>query len=137
VDEIEIIGINRVNPEYVERHLREHEGDPINTENLDNDLGRIYGDGEYQSVDYSLLTTRDKNILRITPLEKKNVPDYIRLGLNLESRHDDSTFNFRAADHKTWLNHLGGEWLGGVQIGDEPRVFTEFYQPLDPIERFF
>ena len=64
-------------------------------------------------------------------------PDYIRLGLNLESRHDDSAFNFRAAYHKTWLNHLGGEWLGGVQIGDEPRVFTEFYQPLDPIERFF
>ncbi len=137
VDEVEIAGINRVNPKYVERHLQKYEGDPINTENLENDLGRIYGDGEYQSVDYSLLTTRDKNILRITPIEKKHGPDYIRLGLNLESRHDDSAFNFRAAYHKTWLNHLGGEWLGGVQIGDEPRVFTEFYQPLDPIERFF
>jgi len=137
VDEIEIAGIKRVNPRYVKRHLQNYEGEPINTENLDNDLGRIYGDGEYQSVDYSMLNTRDKNILRITPIEKKRGPDYLRLGLNFESSLEASTFNFRAAYQKTWLNHLGGEWLGGVQVGNEPAVFTEFYQPLDPTQRFF
>ena len=137
VDEIEITGINRVNPKYVERHLREYEGVPINTEHLENDLGLIYGDGEYQSVDYSLLTTRDKNILRITPIEKKHGPDYLRLGLNFESTSETSTFNFRAAYQKTWLNRLGGEWLAGLQVGNEPGVFTEFYQPLDPKQQFF
>ena len=32
---------------------------------------------------------------------------------------------------------LGGEWLTGVQVGNEVGVFTEFYQPLDAERRFF
>jgi NTE family protein len=35
------------------------------------------------------------------------------------------------------LNSLGGEWLSGIQIGNNPKFFTEFYQPLDRQRRFF
>ncbi|RPH42315.1 MAG: patatin [Desulfobulbaceae bacterium] len=137
VNEIEIAKLHRVNPAYVERHLQKYEGVPLDTKKLSKDLGRVYGDGEYQHVDYALLTGRDKNILRITPLEKEFGPDYLRFGLNLESTIDSSSYNFRAAYHKTWLNSLGGEWLSGAQIGTEPMVFTEFYQPIDRRQRFF
>ena len=137
VNAIEIAELKRVNPAYVERHLQKYEDVPLDAKKLDQDLGRIYGDGDYQHVDYTLLTTRDKNILRITPLEKEFGPDYLRFGLNLESTTDISSYNFRAAYHKTWLNRLGGEWIGGAQIGTEPKVFTEFYQPIDSQQRFF
>lgn len=137
VNAIEIAKMKRVNPEYVERYLQKHDDTPVDIDKLDADLGRIYGDGEYRSVDYSLLTTRDKNILRVTPLEKSFGPDYMRFGLNMETTGDESIYNFRVAYHKTWLNQLGGEWLTGVQVGNEPGVFTEFYQPLDPKRRFF
>jgi len=137
VHEIEIAGLQRVNPAYVERHLQKYKDVPLDTKELDKDLGRMYGDGEYQHVDYTFLTAREKNILRITPVEKDLGPDYLRFGVNLESTIDSSSFNFRAAYHKTWLNSLGGEWLGGVQIGTEPKVFSEFYQPIDNRQRFF
>ncbi len=137
VNAIEIAELKRVNPAYVERHLQKHEDVPLDAKKLDEDLGRIYGDGDYQYVDYTLLTTRDKNVLRITPLEKEFGPDYLRFGLNLESTLDSSSFNFRAAYHKTWINSLGAEWLSGVQIGTEPQLFTEFYQPIDQQQRFF
>ncbi|WP_254774246.1 hypothetical protein [Marinobacter sp. AC-23] len=37
----------------------------------------------------------------------------------------------------TELNELGAEWQTGVQLGTEPRVRTQWYQPLDyGYERF-
>ncbi|MEF8718242.1 MAG: hypothetical protein V5B44_11105, partial [Candidatus Accumulibacter necessarius] len=55
---------------------------------------RAYGDGYYEQVDYSLDDTlRDRNILRVTPLEKSWGPDYLRYGINLDSNFKtDSTY---------------------------------------------
>lgn len=74
----------------------------------------------------------------MTPVEKEFGPDYLRFGFNLNAvTNGPSTFNLRAAYQKTLINSLGGEWLAGVQIGNEPAVFTELYQPLDAERRFF
>ena len=138
VNEVQIAGLKRVNPTYPERYLKNYEGVPIDVDRLDKDIGLIYGDGEYDSVDYSLLSTRDRNILRVTPLEKEFGPDYLRFGFNLNAASNaPSTFDLRVAYQKTLLNSLGGEWLAGVQVGNEMGVFTEFYQPLDEQQRFF
>ncbi|MGL5986188.1 MAG: hypothetical protein ACRCZ5_04835 [Burkholderiales bacterium] len=60
------------------------------------------------------------------------------MGLNIDGGVERGTdFNLRLAYHKTWLNDLGGEWIGGFQVGNESRLFTEFYQPLDIQQRFF
>ena len=37
----------------------------------------------------------------------------------------------------TELNGLGGEWLTDMQIGENPKLFTEFYQPLSLASRYF
>lgn len=138
VDEIEIAGLRHVNPDVVRKRLGEHSGQEVETARLDLELTRLYGDGDYQNVDYSLITARDRNILRVAPMEKAWGPDYLRFGLDLDSTLGDTAdFNVRVAYHRTWLNPLGGQWLSGLQIGDEPTVFTEFYQPLDVAQRYF
>lgn len=138
VDAVEIAGLKRVNPQYVERHLRDYEGAPLDVARVNRDMGIIYGDEEYRGVDYAMVPVRDKNILRVTPLEKEFGPDYLRFGVNLHSvSAGPSAYNFRVAYQKTWLNSLGGEWLAGVQVGNELGAFTEFYQPLDAEQRFF
>ena len=35
------------------------------------------------------------------------------------------------------INSLNGEWRVGVQLGQEPGLFTEIHQPLDPLTRYF
>jgi len=137
IDEIQIAGLKNVNPEAVRKHLHVHPGEQLNTKQLDRDIGHIYGDGDYESVDYSLLTTRDRNILRITPTEKNWGPNYLRFGLNLEASSKENDIGLRVAYHKKWINSLGAEWLTGGQIGERKTIFTEFYQPLDPRQRFF
>ena len=138
VDEVRIAGLKRVNPAYPDRYLKKYDGAPVDVDRLDKDLGLIYGDGLYDDVDFSLLSTRDRNILRVTPVEKEFGPDYLRFGFNLNAASNSpSTFNLRVAYQKTLINSLGGEWLTGVQVGNENGVFTEFYQPLDAERRFF
>lgn len=138
VDEVEIAELKHVNPDLVRKRLSDYTGQEVKTAELDKELTRLYGEGDYQFVDYSLTSARDRNILRVVPVEKAWGPDYLRFGLELDSvLGDTADYNLRVAYHKTWLNPLGGQWLSGLQIGDEPTVFTEFYQPLDVGQRYF
>ena len=138
IDSVEVAGIKRTNKDVVAARFKTYEGQPLDTKRIERDLMQTYGDSEFDSVDYSLLPARDRNILRITPVEKEFGPDYLRAGINLDSTLGrEATYDLRLAYHKTWINSLGGEWLTGGQIGNTPRLFTEFYQPLDNARRFF
>ena len=137
VDRIEIAGMERVTPETVRRHVRQQEGEPLDTDTLNDDLLRAFGDGYYQSVDYTLLPARERNILRITPVEKSWGPDYLRLGINFEVSEQGSSFDLRALYQKTWLNSLGAELLVTGQLGSISGAGVEFYQPIDSTQTFF
>ena len=138
IDAVEIAGLKQTNPKYVDKYLRGYEGAPLDVDRVDQDLGLIYGTEAYSTVDYALIASREKNILRVTPLEKSFGPDFLRFGFNIDSAtNGPSTYNLRVAYDKTWLNSLGGEWITGVQLGNNPAVFTEIYQPLDTAQRFF
>jgi NTE family protein len=138
IDAIEIVGLKVVNPENVAKHLHVHPGDTLDTDQLDRDIGRIYGDDDFENVDYRLVSTPDnRHILRIVVREKSWGPDYLRFGVSLEAGSKENNFSFRGAYHQKWVNRLGAEWITGVQIGQRANVFTDFYQPLDARQRFF
>ncbi|MBK1613758.1 patatin [Rubrivivax gelatinosus] len=138
VDDIEIAGLNRVSADALRRHLQQRVGEALNTEELNRDLVRAYGDGYYQGVDYTLLTVRDKRVLRITPIEKPWGPDYLRLGLNFDSNvSQGSTYSMRAGYQKTWLNTLGAEAMLELEIGNVSAAGLQFYQPLEPSQTWF
>lgn len=138
IDEIEIAGLNRVDTAAVARHLHIEPGQRIQPADINRDLLRMYGDGWYESVDYTVLSQRDKNILRVTPVEKRWGPDYLRFGLNLQADNSQGTsFGLRAAYHSTWLNRLGGELIVSGDVGSTNRLGANLYQPLDPAQRLF
>lgn len=138
IDEIEIAGLTRVNPSMVERQLTVEPGERLTDSNIDGDIVRIYGDGFYQGVDYQLVKYRDRNILRVLPVEKSWGPDYLRFALNLDTdTSQGSSFALRAGYQKTWINELGAEMLATVGIGSSLGAGFTFYQPLDPAQRFF
>ena len=138
IDEIQIVGLQKVNPAVVERHLHVEPGQTIRPSEINRDLLRVYGDGWYESVDYSVLTQRDRHILRVMPLEKRWGPDYLRFGISLQADNSQGTaFGLRAAYHSTWLNRLGGELLVTGDVGSTNRLGGNFYQPLDAAQRYF
>ena len=138
IDDIEFVGLKRVDSAALQRYLHVAPGAIIRPGDINRDLLRMYGDGWYESVDYTVQTERQRNILRIMPAEKSWGPNYMRLGLNLQAdTSQGSTFNLRGAYHQTWLNSLGGEVLYAGEIGSSTRVGIDYYQPVETSQRYF
>ncbi len=65
-------------------------------------------------------------------------PTYLRFGLNLEDDFQGTShYNAAARFILTEINQLGAELLTDVQIGSDPKVFSEFYQPLTASRTWF
>lgn len=138
VDAIEIAGLRTVNAAAVSRYVEQKVGESLDVSKLNRDLLRAYGDGYYERVDYTLVREGDRNVLRILPIEKSWGPDYLRLGVNLNSSlSGGSSFSVRTAYQKTWMNPLGAELLMSAELGSNTGIGVDFYQPLDPAQRYF
>jgi NTE family protein len=138
IDQVVVAETRYVNPEELRGNVSQKEGDTLDSRRLADDLLLIYSRGDLQTLDYSVLTEREKTILKLVPVEKSWGPDYLRFGLNLATDFRiDSSFNIRALYRKTWLNRYGGEWLTTAQVGTDQVFATELYQPVDPRQIWF
>ncbi|MBI4995537.1 MAG: patatin-like phospholipase family protein [Rhodocyclales bacterium] len=138
IDEISVVGLKDVNPAALTRHLEQQAGEQIDTAKLNRNLLRAYGDGYYEGIDYELLSIRDRHVLRILPVEKPWGPDYVRVGVHLQSTlRRGSSYGLRAGYHRTWLNRLGGEFLVTGEIGTLDAINFDWYQPIEETQTFF
>ena len=65
-------------------------------------------------------------------------PNYVRFGLNLQDDFQGNTqYNAAARFLMTEIDALGAELLTDVQIGSDPKITSEFYQPLDALRTWF
>ena len=139
IDEIRIDPLKRVNPQTVLADMETAVGQPINQDVLDKDLRRIYGTGDFEHVNYTLIDEPGKRTLAIEAVEKTWGPNYVRFGLGLSSdfSSQSSFFNLAASYRKTWINSLGASWRTMVQFGFNNFIGTEFYQPLNAEGTYF
>ncbi len=60
--------------------------EPIPQEQLDQDMRRLFGTGDFEHVNYRFLEEPGKRILSVDAIEKKTYgPNYLRFGLGLSS----------------------------------------------------
>ena len=132
VDEIRFDNLQRVNPQTAMAVMATEPGKPIDQPTLDRDMRRLYGTGYFEHVNYRLHEDSGQRVLAVEAVEKSWGPDYIRFGLGLSSDfRGDAYFDLVASYRKTWLNSLGAEWRTDVQLGYDPYLVSEFYQPLN------
>lgn len=131
VDAIEVAGMRRVQADAVRRQLRQPLGEVLDSTRLAQDLVRLYGSGDFEGVDYSLVQRDGQQVLRILPAEKSWGPDYLRLSLGLSTTlSQGASYSLRAAYHRTWLNAWGGELLAVGELGRTNGLGLEWFQPL-------
>jgi NTE family protein len=131
VDEIRVAGVTRVDPQTVRDAMDTKPGQELDPKKLARDMQRVYGRGDFEHVDYRVIEEAGKRALTVDALEKSWGPDYLRFGLTLSSDFGgDSYYNLIGSYRKTWINRLGAEWRTDLQVGETPRFFTQFYQPL-------
>jgi NTE family protein len=130
--------LKRVNPEFLGTLIDTRPGQPIDQERLDNDLLRLYGTRDFEHVNYQLLESPSRRILNIQGVEKSWGPNYLRFGLGLTSDFSGNAyFDLQGQYRRTWINSYGAEWLTNLVLGRNTSLYSEFYQPLDPRQRFF
>jgi NTE family protein len=137
--DVRIVGLDRVNPEYVRGQLRVAvPGAFVTTEEVAADTNRIYALGDFEQVSYEFTGPKDARVLEIRPVEKSYGPNIFRAELGLYGQTNGELMGVIGANHTlTWVNSLGGEWHNALQFGRTALATTNFYQPLDVQQRFF
>ena len=124
--------------DFLESHLEAKAGDEINPEKFADDASRLYGLGLYEQVGYKLVTEGSETGVVFETTPKSWGPDILQFGISVEDDFEGSSaFNLSARLTKTGLNSYGAEWRTDAQIGTDPFLFTEFYQPISADSRFF
>lgn len=138
---IEFVRTNNHSPvadEVIASRISAKTGQPLDVAQLEKDLGHVYGLDIFESVRYDVLRENEQTGLLISTKEKYWGPAFVQVGLKSSSDMDgDSAFNLGALYSRGTINAFNGEWRTGAQIGDEPVLFTEIHQPLDPQSRYF
>ena len=131
VARIEFTQGHRLANDFLRERIHQEAGQELDIERLESDLKRIYGLGYYESVSWSLLPSEQGPVLHIQAREKSWGPNYLSFGLNYEDNFDgDTRFNLASGLRMTELNRLGAEWQTGLQLGTQPWVRSQWYQPL-------
>ena len=124
--------------EFLESQLEVQAGDAIDPERFADDASRLYGLGLYEKVGYRLVTEGGETGVEFETLQKSWGPDIMQFGMSFEDNFEGSTtFNVSARLTKTGLNSYAAEWRTDAQLGTDPFLFTEFYQPISADSRFF
>jgi NTE family protein len=106
-------------------------GPALDADELDSGLALLYGDDLFESIDYRLVREDERQGLEFRLRRKSWGPNYIRFGLELQDDFEGSTsYNAKARILVTEVNSRGAEWLTDLQVGGNPKLFTELYQPL-------
>jgi len=101
-------------------------------------MSSLYALDRFESIDYALTEDQGHTGLELDLRRKSWGPNYLRVGLNLEDDFEgNSRYNAALRFIVTEINRLDAEWLTDLQIGEHPRFFTEFYQPLSLAGRYF
>ncbi len=110
----------------------------FNVDKVEAAVKRVYGLGTLDSVTYDMVEEDGKSGLVIDIKPQSFGPNYLETGANTYSDfRGDFVFNVRAGIIRNPINELGGELRLLAQIGSEPSLFGEYFQPLDIEGRFF
>ncbi|MDD5759496.1 MAG: patatin-like phospholipase family protein [Desulfobulbaceae bacterium] len=138
VEKIRFENLKNVNPEYAQSLMETKPGKTIVQSEIDNDLRRIYGTGDFEHLNYKILEDHGQRILGIEAIEKSWGPNYFRSGIGLDSDFQgNANFTLQGRFRKNWLNSLGAEWVSDIQLGHVDRFASEFYQPIDMKHDYF
>ncbi len=122
----------------VEATMSDVIGKRLDPQTMQEQLSSLYALDRFESIDYALVEQDGQTGLELSLRRKSWGPNYARFGLNLEDDFEgNSRYNAAMRFIMTELNGLGAEWLTDLQIGESPRLFTEFYQPLSLASRYF
>ena len=138
IDEVRVETDAKVSTELLRSRVTQPLGEPLDRERLERDIAEIYGFETFSRVDYQVQPNGAGNDLVVRATANPHGVNYLKLGMSWDQdSQGTSEFGLRASWRQRGINDLGAEWFTYGQIGGNSNFGTEFYQPIDPLQRFF
>jgi NTE family protein len=135
---VRVVHDGKLAPRVLESKLDVKAGDPIDHAVLARNADYLYGLQRYEQVSYRLVEEGGRTGVEYQARTKSWGPNIVQFGVSLEDDFEGSTgFNLAARVTRAGINRLGAEWRNDIQLGTDPELFSEFYQPLSFDSRFF
>ena len=127
-----------LSPRVLQTKLDVEPGDAVDPVRLARNANRLYGMRLFEQVDYNLVEENGATGVEYHAIPKRWGRNYLQFGVALEDDFDGSTgFNLSTRLTRSGINRLGAEWRADLQLGTDPAVNSEFYQPLSFDSRLF
>lgn len=138
VDFVRVVSEGVLADRVLQSRLATSPGDPVNAQLLGEDAEAVYGLNAFEQVSYRLVEEGDGTGVEFSGRAKSWGPNYLLFGLSLQDDFEGQTaFNLSARLTRSSINGLGAEWRNDVQLGTDPYLRSEFYQPLSFDSRYF
>jgi NTE family protein len=138
LDFVRVLDEGPLSARVLQSRLETEAGETISAQTLAEDVARLYGLDLYEHVGYRLLREGDQVGVVFETVSKSWGPNLVQFGLSIEDDFEGSTaFNVAGRVTRAGVNSLAAEWRTDLQIGTEPYLASEFYQPLSFDSRYF
>jgi NTE family protein len=113
-------------------------GQPLDSKALETSMHQVYGMDTLSQSTYEVVEEDGKTGVVLHVVEKSQGPNYLELGLSASSDMEGrSDFNLRVGLLRSPVNDTGGEVRFLAQVGDEPGLLAEIYQPFGARGQWF
>lgn len=137
IRQIELLDDSRISRTTLANNLRLQPGDVYDPALLEEDIARLYGLNIFEVVDYEVSGEAEVDI-KIKTRQKSWGPNFLNFGMSLADDFERAgRYAVGMRYTRTQVNPLGAEWRIDLQFGSQPRMTTEFYQPISYGSRFF
>ncbi len=137
-DFVRVIDEGPLSNRVLESRLRTQPGEEVTDRGLAADAARLYGLDLYSQVSYRIVREDDQLGVEFHTKPKSWGPNILQFGMFVEDDFEGSTaFNVSARYTRAGVNALGAEWRTDLQLGTEPYLTSELYQPLSFDSRWF
>lgn len=111
-------------------------GKPLDVDDLEQQLQRIYGTETFALVSYQVVEENGRRGMVVQARPKPQGPVYLQAGLSVDSDFEGtSNTNLRAGLLFAPLTRYGAEARILAQIGNEPALAATYFHPVDPRNR--
>lgn len=138
ITKIELVNHSKVHPRLISETLNLHTGSAPSPSQITQAIEALYSLDEFQRVSASFIDKNEERTLLLNVEEKSWGPNFLEFGLGWETNFSDqSSTDLDMAHTATNLTQNGGEWRSQIELGNEQKLSTEIYLPLDETRLFY
>ena len=138
IDKIKIDNTTWLNDAVIRDRLQVHPGEQPRFTQIQRNVESIYDMMIFDEVDCRYQDVNGSHVMTITATPSRDVNGRLKFAFGFEDDFNGhSDYSVKAEYLMFGLNSYGGEWRSRFSIGIEKLIYTELYQPLDPLQRFY